>query len=142
MTTATTPVVRVQRAYNHSPERVFDAWLNPAALGEFMRPGRSKKSDAAVDARVGGRFIITMMDEDKVHPHTGEYLEISRPNKLVFTWHSKATELQVSTVTVEIKATKGGCELTLTHVGMPEKTVNGHNEGWSKIGELLADYLG
>jgi uncharacterized protein YndB with AHSA1/START domain len=142
MTVATTPVVRIQRTYKHPPERVFDAWLDPVALGEFMRPGRGQRADAVTDPRVGGRYLITMLGDDVVHPHTGEYLEIDRPNRLVFTWHSKATGLQPTTVTLEFRPAKGGgCDLTLTHVGVPEKTVEGHRGGWTAISEVLETYL-
>ena len=54
MTTATIQAVRVQRTLSAPPERVFDAWLDPEALGQFMRPGSAKRSaDAVTDAREG-----------------------------------------------------------------------------------------
>lgn len=139
MTTATIQAVRVQRTLNATPERVFDAWLDPEALGQFMRPGSEKRSaDAVTDPRVGGRFIITMLGEGSVYPHTGEYLEIDRPRKLVFTWYSKATAMTKTTVTVELKSIAGGkTEITLTHVGLSEKEMANHNGGWTAIMDLL-----
>jgi uncharacterized protein YndB with AHSA1/START domain len=143
MTTATIQAVRVQRTLSAAPERVFDAWLDPVALGRFMRPGGEKRSaDAVTDPRVGGRFIITMLGEETVYPHTGEYLEIDRPRKLVFTWYSKATAMSKSTVTVELKPVAGGkTELTLTHVGLPQDQMQNHNGGWTAIMELLESAL-
>jgi len=143
MTTATIQAVRVQRTLNATPERVFDAWLDPEALGRFMRPGSEKRSaDAVTDPRVGGRFIITMLGEGNVYPHTGEYLEIDRPHKLVFTWYSKATAMGKSTVTVELKPAAGGkTDLTLTHVGLPENEMANHNGGWTAIMDLLDGVL-
>ena len=142
MTTATIPAVRLQRTLNASPERVFDAWLDSAALTKFMRPGPTMKCDVVNDPRVGGKFLITMMDDNSVHPHTGEYLEIDRPRKLVFTWYSKSTRMASSTVTIELEPVAGGrTELTLTHVGLPEDQINGHNGGWTAIADMLGKVL-
>jgi uncharacterized protein YndB with AHSA1/START domain len=143
MTTATIQAVRVQRTLSATPERVFDAWLDPEALSQFMRPGTKRSTDAATDPRVGGLFLITMREEDgRVYPHAGEYLEIDRPRKLVFTWFSKATALAKSTVTIELRAVTGGkTELTLTHVGMPQDEMENHNRGWTAIMDLLQGVL-
>ena len=138
MTAATIPAVRIQRTINATPERVFDAWLDPEALTNFMRPGPTMTCDAVTDPRVGGKFLITMMGGGSVHPHTGEYLEIDRPRRLVFTWYSKSTAMASSTVTIELEPAAGGrTDLTLTHVGLPEKQVEGHNGGWTAISEML-----
>ena len=142
MTAATIPAVRLQRTINATPERVFDAWLDAEALAKFMRPGPDMTCDAVNDPRVGGKFLITMMGDKSVHPHTGEYLEIDRPRKLVFTWHSKSTAMASSTVTIELEPAAGGkTELTLTHVGLPENQVEGHNGGWTAIVNALDDLL-
>ena len=142
MTTATIPAVRIQRTLTATPERVFDAWLDADALTKFMRPGPNMTCDAVNDPRVGGKFLITMMGDGSVHPHTGEYLEIDRPRKLVFTWYSKSTAMASSTVTVELApAAGGGTDLTLTHVGLPEKQVQGHAGGWTGITEALSGHL-
>lgn len=143
MTTATLPVVRVQRTYDASPERVFDAWLDPNALAQFMRPGEKMGCDAVNDPRVGGKFSITMLgSEGNIFPHSGEYLTIDRPRKLVFTWHSKATAMAKTEVTVELKPVGGGkTELTLTHVGIPQEERENHNGGWTAILALLDNVL-
>jgi uncharacterized protein YndB with AHSA1/START domain len=142
MTTATIPAVRIQRTLNATPERVFDAWLDAEALAKFMRPGPGMSCDAVNDPRVGGKFLITMLGGDSIHPHTGEYLEIDRPRKLVFTWHSKATAMAASKVTVELAPSAGGgTELTLTHVGLPRDSVENHTGGWGAIIDLLSGTL-
>jgi len=142
MTAATIPAVRIQRTINASPDRVFDAWLDAEAIAKFMRPGPTMTCYAVNDPRVGGRFLITMLGEGSVHPHTGEYLQIDRPKKLVFTWLSKGTAMATSTVTIELAPAPGGkTDLTLTHVGLPEQQAEGHAGGWTRIVELLGDLL-
>lgn len=142
MTTATIPAVRIQRTLNATPERVFDAWLDPEALANFMRPGTKSSCDAVNDPRVGGKFVITMMGDGEVYPHTGEYLVIDRPRKLEFTWHSKATGMASSKVTVELAPSSGGgTDLTLTHVGLSAGQSEQHTGGWSAILDLLNGLL-
>jgi uncharacterized protein YndB with AHSA1/START domain len=47
-----------------------------------------------------------------------------------------------STVTIELTPAPGGkTDLTLTHVGLPEQTVEGHTGGWTMIVDLLSDLL-
>ena len=65
---------------------VFDAWLDPKMLAQFMRPSpKMTLSPTTNEAVVDGRFEILMQIGDQSIPHTGQYLEIERPNKLVFT---------------------------------------------------------
>lgn len=44
--------VRVTRRLVASPERTFEAWVNPALLRRWLAP------TAEADARVGGRFRL------------------------------------------------------------------------------------
>ena len=127
--------LEVSHHYNHPPERVFDAWLDPAMLAKFMAPGPTMSvPEATSDARVGGRFRIVMHGEEAGDlSHEGEYLEIDRPNRLVFTWVSAFT-LPDSTVTLDFAARDGGTEVTLTHIRFPsEESRDNHQGGWAAI---------
>lgn len=89
-----------------------------------------------IDARVGGRFNIVETRDGRDEPHVGEYLEIDRPRRLVFTFGDEIA-FTATTVTVEITPTADGCELTLTHVGVLEKWVTQTKAGWTGILEGL-----
>ena len=121
-------------------ERVFDAWLDAKRLALFMHPGPNGRSTVVTDPRVGGKFRIVMHHE-KTPPegvvHTGEYLLIERPSRLVFTWISIPTENRATTVTVEFQERPGGTEVVLTHVDLPASQVEGHRRGWTEILGLL-----
>ncbi|HQP20747.1 MAG TPA: SRPBCC domain-containing protein, partial [Phenylobacterium sp.] len=85
MTKTVTLVVR--RHYAFPPERVFDAWLDPALAGKFLfatPDGIMLKVE--IDPRVGGTFLITERRGDRDDEHRGTYLEIDRPRRLVFSF--------------------------------------------------------
>lgn len=110
-------MARVKRSFAFSPERVFDAFLDPAKAGRFMFATPSGTMvRAEVDARVGGRYaFVDRRDGEGDVEHSGEYLAIERPHRLVFTLTVPKYSANVDRVTVEIAPTKEGCEVTLTH---------------------------
>ncbi len=144
MTTATVnpATVTVRRTIEAPAGELFDAWLDPASVMEFMRPGDSTNCSATIDARVGGAFDITMHGVTKDHAHRGTYRVIERPRRLVFTWISEHTGQQESLVTVEFKAAKAGTEIVITHARLPEATAQAHVGGWTDILGLLAKRAG
>jgi uncharacterized protein YndB with AHSA1/START domain len=127
-------VVIVRRSIAAPRERVFDAWLDPATLARFMLPGDVTHTTAEVDARVGGRFRIVMTHGRGGAEHWGEYLVIDPPARLSFTWISASTDLQSTTVTIELhERDDGGTDLVLSHRGLPDRTFGSHEGGWGSI---------
>jgi uncharacterized protein YndB with AHSA1/START domain len=124
-----------------TPEEIFEAWISPDSLRDWMTPGSTKTTEATVDPRVGGRFRIVMKDGEKDYEHSGEYQVVDRPRKLVFTWISEATGFQPTLVTVEIKAKESMTELTLTHEGLSGDAAERHHQGWSQILEKLEKHF-
>src|SRR4029450_4243428 len=87
MSTESNPSVRIVRRFNYPAERVFDAWLDPALAGKWLFATSSGQMvRAEIDPRVGGRFTFTDRREGEDVEHSGEYLEIDRPSRLVFTF--------------------------------------------------------
>lgn len=135
--------VTVRRRFAASPERVFDAWLDAekAARWLFATP-EGQMVRAEVDPRVGGRFAFVDRRGDEDVEHTGEYLEIERPRRLVFTFSVDGTEFD--RVAVEIEPLETGCELTLTHEMRAEwaKYADRAQAGWMMILDGLGSSLG
>ncbi len=129
----------------HAPiEKVFDAWLNPKILSLFMTPMPSMpESDVENDAREGGCFTIIMHAGDDELPHSGEYLEIKRPHKLVFTWVSHRS-VDNSVVTLNFtKIEDAKTKVSLSHVKfVDEKSRFDHEGGWGHILDKLNDVMG
>jgi uncharacterized protein YndB with AHSA1/START domain len=129
----------------HAPiEKVFDAWLNPKMVSKFMRgmPDMAE-TDVEIDARQGGRFTFIMHLGDEKIPHTGKYLEISRPDKLVFTWESQYSVVDNSTVTLNFtKIDDNITNISLTHVKfIDEEARSGHEEGWGNVLDKLNEVM-
>jgi uncharacterized protein YndB with AHSA1/START domain len=74
--------------------------------------------------------------------HQGEYLEISKYDRLVFTWLSSHT-IPGSTVTLTFKALSDKeTEVTLHHKGFPsEEARQNHTGGWTEILKTQAKFL-
>jgi uncharacterized protein YndB with AHSA1/START domain len=129
----------VRRVIPVPRERVFQAWLDPASLVQWMRPGGMTDATAEVDPRVGGKFRIVMIEGPKRYEHTGEYLAIEPPERLEFTWISEATDHRPTVVTIQfLKRDAGGTELVLTHRRLPAKQVESHRSGWTDILQRLS----
>jgi uncharacterized protein YndB with AHSA1/START domain len=109
-------VIRVSHRYDFPAERVFDAWLDvEKARKVLFATSTGQMVRAEIDPRVGGAFNFTDRRDGVDAEHIGEYLEIDRPRRLVFTFHTERGSTDLSRVTIEITPHGTGCELTLTH---------------------------
>ena len=134
---------RLERSFAATPEEVFDAWTNPDVLARWWgRPGWSPAS-FDVDLRVGGGYSLRMLDdEEKPHAVAGEYREIERPRRLVYTWRWEAGGPglgHVSVVTVEFHSDGARTTVVLEHGGLPtEDSRLAHGSGWGGALDNLA----
>jgi uncharacterized protein YndB with AHSA1/START domain len=134
MSTPTAVTIRVTRGFTASAERVFDAWLNPQTAGKWLfATPTGQMVRVEIDARAGGKFNFTDRRDGVDVEHVGEYLEIDRPRRLVFTFMVPKYS-QISTrVTIEIVPVGTGCELTLTHDGVLPEWQSQTESGWTKL---------
>jgi uncharacterized protein YndB with AHSA1/START domain len=132
-------VLQMNRRFEASRERVFDAWTNPEVLREWWRAGPDWETPAAeVDLRPGGSYRLSMRDTEKGETHTvfGEYKEVQPPERLVYTWSWESNPAEMagsagSLVTVEFKVDGTGTEVTLTHSGFADENIRDmHAHGW------------
>jgi uncharacterized protein YndB with AHSA1/START domain len=150
MATREGTVVRVQRRFAASRERVFDAWTDEAVLRDWwsamptMSPGAIE-----VDLREGGRYRMEMVaDSGEVHTVVGRYREVRRPERVVYTWTWENNEDAMSgsaetLVEVEFAVDGDGTLVTLTHSGFGNDEIAGlHEHGWNGTLEELAKHLG
>jgi uncharacterized protein YndB with AHSA1/START domain len=142
MTSGSAVTLKVTRRFKATPERVFDAWLDPAKARLFLfatPTGQMVKVE--IDARVGGRFLIVDRRDGEDVAHEGEYLEIDRPRRLRFTFGVMKYSKEYSRVTIDIAPATGGCELILTHEGVLPEYADKTPDGWNSILDGLAILL-
>jgi uncharacterized protein YndB with AHSA1/START domain len=135
----TAVTLQVSHRFTAAPERVFDAWLDPDTAGKWLfatATGQMVRVD--IDPRVGGKFVFVDRRDGEDVEHTGEYLEIDRPRRLVFTFGVPKYSPVMTRVTIDIAPTATGCDLTLTHDGVLPEWASQTKEGWGKILEQLA----
>ena len=138
-------IVTVSRNISAAPERVFDAWIDPAEAAEFLfkvPEGQIVRCD--IDARVGGRFLIIDRRPKGDAEHHGQYLEVERPHRLVFLFRGPGTEDgEWSKVTVEIEPRSNGCQVTVTHEIPPEWASYAEpvRHGWALILDTLSTLM-
>ncbi|HSI73941.1 MAG TPA: SRPBCC domain-containing protein [Fimbriimonas sp.] len=141
--------IKVSRRFDAPAERVFDAWLDPAVARKWLfvtDDGAITRCD--LDARPGGKWTITRRGPSPEPPndvidmeHTGEYLEIERPRRLVFTFGVPKFSAEKTTVAIGIAPVQKGSELTLTNDGVPEEWAERTEQGWRMILDQLAKVL-
>ena len=136
--------VNIEKVINAPIEKVFDAWLNPKIMSKFMMGMPDMpESDVENDPREGGNFKIIMYYRGEKLPHTGKYLEISRPEKLVFTWVSHHSVVENSTVTLRFtKVDESKTNVSLSHVRfIDEESRAAHEGGWACILDKLNEVI-
>jgi len=123
-------------------EVVFEAWIDPEGIREWMCPGDATSAEARLDVRVGGSFRIVMKGKERDYVHVGTYQVVEPPAKLVFTWAAPEKPDEITLVTVEIFDRGEESELVLTHERFSKSDVaQRYENGWGTIAEKFAAYL-
>lgn len=138
------PTAHVTRHIKASPERVFDAWLDPELLGQWMFGANVREEEVLhlkLNPIVGGSFSFLVRRGDAEFEHIGEYLEIDRPRRLVFTWGVRQDEgTEFSRMIVEVAPSEGGSELKIAQEMTPKwADFVEHAQGaWQRMADALA----
>ena len=135
------PIVEITKDFNAPAEMIYDAWLDPEAVKEFMKPADViTVPEPLIDSQIGGKFAFDMHMGERIIPHKGEYRILERPGKIQFTWNSSNTNNEDSIVTITIDATsEKTCTLKLIHELLPtEDSRKDHTGGWTNILEHLS----
>jgi uncharacterized protein YndB with AHSA1/START domain len=140
------PALRLERFYPVAPEKVWRAWTDPQALGQWFRPNATFSIPVAeADVRVGGRFRVLMVDaRGEEFDLSGVYREVIALRKLAMTWEWKNQPGHESLVRVSLRPSQGGTQLELRHEGYLDfDNQPTHAQGWNgaldKLGQLLQE---
>jgi uncharacterized protein YndB with AHSA1/START domain len=136
----------IERTYDATPQRVFDAWADPAAKARWFGP--PEKPDYSLEFRVGGRERFAAQGPDgATYRFDAVYQDIVPGQRIVhcYDMHRGDVRLSVSLATIEFEAHGEGARLTLTEHGV---YLDGHDtpeqreHGTNVMIEALAEYLG
>lgn len=139
---AVDPLV-LKRVMPCGKRRLFEAWSKPAIMSAWFFADQKPRKPSTVRSSftVGGKWELTMhLENAEPHMH-GEYREINRYSRIVFTWNSHiATDSIVELDFRELSPNR--TELTLTHAHFPNADSRAnHNSGWNLCLDSLERYL-
>jgi uncharacterized protein YndB with AHSA1/START domain len=138
------PVARVRRIMPAPPEVVFDEWLEPESLMDWMCPRPVRCVAIIVEARVSGQLHFDLDDSGTPTTMTGRFLEIDRPHRLRFTWSISTWRDPTVESVVAIDFEPVGDRQTLMvieHSLLPPYAVDDHRTGWAQTADQLAELL-
>jgi uncharacterized protein YndB with AHSA1/START domain len=136
-------LLMMSRVFDADPEAVFDAWTQKDAWQAWIGPEGVDCEVTELDARVGGRFRLVMhMSGGRAAPVAGEFREVERPGRLVFTWGLEGRSDQQSLITLTFRGADGKTDFTLRQEGLGD-AVNrdAHGAGWASAFNKLDRHL-
>jgi uncharacterized protein YndB with AHSA1/START domain len=135
---------KVVRLLPATPAVVYDEWLNPEALSDWMCPRPARATSIDLEATVGGRLRMEIEEHGVRFTVTGRYVELDRPRRLSFTWSCSTwpdPNLEsLVTVTFEPRGVNE-TSMTIAHTLLPPDMVDQHQSGWARVAEQLGAEL-
>jgi uncharacterized protein YndB with AHSA1/START domain len=136
-----TGTVRLHRVFAAPAERVYRAFLDPAALAKWLAPDGFTCTVHALDARVGGRYRMsfTNLTSGNGHSFGGTYLELVPGQRIVHDDRFEDPNLPGTMVTtIDLREVAGATELKIVQEGIPDAIpVEQCYLGWQHSLELL-----
>jgi uncharacterized protein YndB with AHSA1/START domain len=142
----TTGTVRLHRVLRAPAERIYRAFVDPAAMCKWLPPHGFTGQVHEMDARVGGHYRMSFTNFSSGHGHGfgGRYLELVPGERLRYTAVFDDAlglpgEMQT---TVTLKAVSCGTEFTAVQEGIPgaipvEQCYLGWQESLTQLAQLV-----
>jgi uncharacterized protein YndB with AHSA1/START domain len=118
-----TRTIRLHRVLRASPDRIYRAFLDAAALAKWLPPYGFTCTVHNFDAKVGGSFKMSFTNFTTGHSHSfgGEYRELVPSAKISYTDKFDDPNLPGEMLTtVTLKKVSCGTELNIEQEGIPE----------------------
>ncbi|MEL0166750.1 MAG: SRPBCC family protein [Pseudomonadaceae bacterium] len=134
--------VELHRVITAPPERVYRAFLDPAAMLKWLPPHGFVGQVDEHDARIGGRFRMSFVNFSTGHSHSfgGTYLELVPDRLIVNDDRFDDPALPgVMRQTVELTPVSCGTDVRIVQEGIPEAIpLEACYLGWQESLTLLA----
>jgi uncharacterized protein YndB with AHSA1/START domain len=112
--------VSVSRFILADAAKLFYYWLEPEKIKTWIFPSPGDTINTIkTDPRAGRAFNFTIRRGGETVEHVGKYLEIKRPEKLVFTW-AVADEEGADRIELAFIPKGSGTEVALTTILHPD----------------------
>lgn len=139
---ASANTVRLHRVLRATPERVYRAFLDPAALSKWLPPNGFTCTVHHLDAKVGGTYKMsfTNFSSGQSHSFGGTYLELKPYERIRYTGKFDDPNLpgEMQT-TITLKKVLCGTEVSIAQEGIPAVIpAEGCYLGWQESLTLLA----
>ena len=136
--------LKIVRKFNVVPAMVFDVFTNP----DSMKVWWSENTFFDIDLKVGGRWTIMRKDGEAMYIVLGEYLEIEKPNKLIYSYGMPQYSTNMDRISIDIVADETGCIMTFEQTGkdikeelseVPLDNLSNSERGWNQAFDLMTD---
>ncbi len=145
MSSETSGTVTLHRVLRAPPERVYRAFLDPAAMVKWLPPHGFTGQVHELDARVGGRYRMSFTNFGTGHAHSfgGTYLELVPNERIRHDDRFDNPDLPgTMDTTVILKPVACGTELQVVQSGIPAAIpVEFCYLGWQESLVLLAQLV-
>ncbi len=122
MPATNTNTIRLHRVLRARPERVYRAFLDPAALCKWLPPNGFTCTVHHMEAKVGGthKMSFTNFSSGKGHSFGGTYVELVPNERIRYTDQFEDSNLPGQMqVTITLKTVSVGTELSIVQEGVP-----------------------
>ena len=137
--------IRLHRVLRAPAERIYRAFLDPAALAKWLPPNGFTGTVHELDARVGGRYRMTFthFGSGQGHSFGGTYLELVPNERIRHDDNFEDPNLPGTMVTtIELAPVSVGTDVRIVQEGIPdaipvEQCYLGWQESLVLLGELV-----
>ncbi len=142
--------VTINRVIEASPERVYEAFVDPDEYAAWLPPEGFSGEIHEFDASEGGTFRMSFNAEsEELEPYAstfyGTFEELIPGERIVYIEQFEGDESGMAgemTTTVTFEAVSGGTELVVTQAGIPEAippedAAEGWNDSLNNLAEIV-----
>jgi uncharacterized protein YndB with AHSA1/START domain len=141
------PDLEIRRTFDAPREAIWREWTDPERFADWYGgPDFPIPLDTvSMDVREGGKWNLVMIAGPREIHWDGEYIEVSEPERLVFTVSDQPDEDVYDLCTVELtEIGEDRTEMLFQQSGghMPAEEYRRAKEGWGGMFDYLAARLG
>jgi uncharacterized protein YndB with AHSA1/START domain len=141
-----TSTIRLHRVFSAPPERVYRAFVDPAAKAKWLPPYGFTCTVHHMDPKVGGTYKMsfTNFTSGKSHSFGGKYVELKEGERIVYTDRFDDPNLPGEMrTTVTLKKVSVGTEVSIVQEGVPAAIpAEACYLGWQESLEQLVRLVG